>query len=1101
MMPKLKISFPELLPWKMRFIMILLATVAALPARIGWAANEGTGTVVITAPTPPVTVEARHDFSSQPFVLQYTESGDADELILRVIPPDGWTRGSGISQTLTNGTATGAWLADGFTYQITATAVLTNDGQRMVVDVSFAGVAQAYVPPAGTTVSFPVFSDPDPASGPGPRLVTPAVTVSLTPDLDATRFTAALAPQNEGSQWEPFFRGVDLNGPPTEVLFNLFLRERYGNWVSDGTTVALAPVGASPVSGTLGGTTSSGVIGGSIRLPDEGVGAVDPGLAATNVTAGGETIGQLVTPIFGAPSIWSATTDIPRGVGGLTFTEDSASPSNLWMAFSSDYGIADNQYHDVWVRRSTDGGISWSAPVDLSVPARSATDTFADVNPTFAVFSRSGGVHRLFVFWERRYHAGTAPDGTIVFRFYDVAAGSWTPALTSPPATAASGTAAYVLAQPAAAQTAGLNVLDLFFLRHQKGNFSPLWNLVRKRADDPSNSTADSIFLDKTTITDTMDTVPTKKTVIHPQCATVTEPVSGNDITALAFLQHQSRWRANTVYQAGALVSPTSAYLQRLHLLYVAAIGGTSSAAEPTWPTTVGSTVNDGSVVWQCLERRQLDYLYLRPSSTVGAWNTNAEPVLLHENISTGLTQRSQGGFGLFRENTAERNYWLFENRVLSENPPSNTIFYRYALAGSDFTVRSNWNPNGQTNAPSQFSVDDLSLWARSWSASTAFSANEFVRPTTPNGIIYQAAAGGTTGTTEPTWPITAGTSVNDGSVTWRNYSGPVAPAEESQVTAMKDSRGVYWLGWTTQRSANTRGFNLAVKPMLDSFRVVELTGSANQDDGISATDRVLTLGDGSGIATISRPRAGDPENVITRRFRVISRNGVNRLCDLPLLGLKVQVTAGADNAANLERDMTNGATVLTDPVFTFAQGTLPQGQHFNATTRIIDVIDPNNATPEENSVDILVQLTVDNTIDPGVYTGTLVVFKDLNNNDVRDANEPQDVLTIRADVRDLRIAACTAHNTNVTVTFSKPVARADATTRANYVLESPTGTNIDLTGATLTYDDATRTVTITGLNLNPGDTYTVRVGNLRDLGGNAIVANGADNVCTGAVQ
>jgi len=198
---------------------------------------------------------------------------------------------------------------------------------------------------------------------------------------------------------------------------------------------------------------------------------------------------------------------------------------------------------------------------------------------------------------------------------------------------------------------------------------------------------------------------------------------------------------------------------------------------------------------------------------------------------------------------------------------------------------------------------------------------------------------------------------------------------------------------------------------------------------------------------------------------------------------------------------MTNGATVLTDPVFTFAQGTLPQGQHFNATTRIIDVIDPNNATPEENSVDILVQLTVDNTIDPGVYTGTLVVFKDLNNNDVRDANEPQDVLTIRADVRDLRIAACTAHNTNVTVTFSKPVARADATTRANYVLESPTGTNIDLTGATLTYDDATRTVTITGLNLNPGDTYTVRVGNLRDLGGNAIVANGADNVCTGAVQ
>jgi hypothetical protein len=53
------------------------------------------------------------------------------------------------------------------------------------------------------------------------------------------------------------------------------------------------------------------------------------------------------------------------------------------------------------------------------------------------------------------------------------------------------------------------------------------------------------------------------------------------------------------------------------------------------------------------------------------------------------------------------------------------------------------------------------------WSAAAAKSVNDRVRTSARNGYRYKATVGGTTGSSEPTWPTTIGNTVVDGTVTW----------------------------------------------------------------------------------------------------------------------------------------------------------------------------------------------------------------------------------------------------------------------------------------------------------------------------------------------
>lgn len=55
-------------------------------------------------------------------------------------------------------------------------------------------------------------------------------------------------------------------------------------------------------------------------------------------------------------------------------------------------------------------------------------------------------------------------------------------------------------------------------------------------------------------------------------------------------------WVASTAYSLNDAARPTT----RNGFVYQVTTAGTSAATQPTWPTTAGNTVVDGSVTWTC---------------------------------------------------------------------------------------------------------------------------------------------------------------------------------------------------------------------------------------------------------------------------------------------------------------------------------------------------------------------------------------------------------------------------------------------------------------------------------------------------------------------
>lgn len=69
------------------------------------------------------------------------------------------------------------------------------------------------------------------------------------------------------------------------------------------------------------------------------------------------------------------------------------------------------------------------------------------------------------------------------------------------------------------------------------------------------------------------------------------------------------------------------------------------------------------------------------------------------------------------------------------------------------------------------------------WAASTVYALNDYVLPVTPNARLYKCTTAGTSGASQPTWPITDGGTVADGTVTWTEQTTALDGGTIPEVT------------------------------------------------------------------------------------------------------------------------------------------------------------------------------------------------------------------------------------------------------------------------------------------------------------------------------
>ena len=251
-------------------------------------------------------------------------------------------------------------------------------------------------------------------------------------------------------------------------------------------------------------------------------------------------------------------------------------------------------------------------------------------------------------------------------------------------------------------------------------------------------------------------------------------------------------WKPSTAYTNAS--SNGYAYPTVLNgYVYQASTAGTTGTTEPTWPSTIGGTVTDGTVTWTCA--------YLQPSFLI-----NNETFTL----PAGYTESAGNGYDITFDNPSREmasmsnvsgNYaWQIYHRtangrgniasnanelVPANTPysdsnryfntlPSSTYYAPYQRAATYFPLGSRQRYQTPISGNVGQVVSAAGWNAPVWLASYSYAAYSYVQVPTDNGHFYRNLAACTSNSTAPTFPTISGAKVTDNTCTWQE-SGPDA--------------------------------------------------------------------------------------------------------------------------------------------------------------------------------------------------------------------------------------------------------------------------------------------------------------------------------------